>query len=389
MSHRAIESFGNSATTTSLTFGSAALLILGVQPILLGDLAASGHVSLDQVGLIAMAEIVAIGIGVGFASSVLPLNRFRIVAVISSLIVGAANVFAGFSGGFGDLMLTRVFAGFGSGVLVWVTTSLIVRVDHPERLAGIFLAAQTLAQAAFAALLALAIVPSGGWSLGFTVLGLLVVAPCLLVGWLPNQMHGLTEQSSSQPPLTLPVLITAGVVVLQMAVVGNLWTFIEPIGVGAGIEAQTAQLVISFTLIMQAIGAGVAAVVATRFEPALTLIAGGLMQAGIAFIVGNYLTSNLIPFIVICSIFGFLWLFMATFHVRLAFAVEPTGRLALFGPSLQLLGSAMGPLLASLFVVGDDASGAANTSAVLAITSVGLLIILRLVFRPIQVSSHD
>ena len=279
--------------------------------------------------------------------------------------------------GFGDLVVARVIAGLGSGVLIWVTTSLIVRVQRPERLAGVFLAVQTLAQAGLAAFLALVIVPGGGWSWGFGTLAAMVLLPSIFIALLPAKMRPLTEEDSPQPPLTLAVILVSLVVVFQMAVVGSLWTFIESIGVSAGLDSQSVQLVVSVTLIMQAIGAGVAALVATRFEPRNILIYGGVVQCSVAYFLSYHLGNDMPTFVLACSVFGFLWLFMMTFHVRLAFLLEPTGRLALFGPSLQLLGSALGPLAASLVVQAENASRAATTSAVFAAMSVGLLLILK------------
>lgn len=162
-----------------------------------------------------------------------------------------------------------------------------------------------------------------------------------------------------------------------MACIGSLWTFIEPIGVGAQLDAKHVQLVVSLTLIMQALGAASAAQVASRLEPRVTLICGGLIQCSIAIFLGHYLGSELTKFAIACCAFGFLWLFMMTFHVRLAFFIEPTGRLALFGPSLQLLGTALGPLVASMLVSTEHAGPAASASAAFAVSSVALLMTLR------------
>ncbi|MCF5521311.1 hypothetical protein GIV67_15750, partial [Pseudomonas syringae] len=49
---------------TALALGSVAVLMVGLQPLLLGELLAQGHVSLEGVGLVAMGEIVALGLGV-------------------------------------------------------------------------------------------------------------------------------------------------------------------------------------------------------------------------------------------------------------------------------------------------------------------------------------
>ena len=51
----------------ALWIGSVGLLILGLQPLLLGALLDERRVDLDQLGLIATAEIIAIGLGSALA----------------------------------------------------------------------------------------------------------------------------------------------------------------------------------------------------------------------------------------------------------------------------------------------------------------------------------
>ena len=48
---------------SALWIGSVGLLILGLQPVLLGALYTEGHVSGDELALVATAEMIAIAIG--------------------------------------------------------------------------------------------------------------------------------------------------------------------------------------------------------------------------------------------------------------------------------------------------------------------------------------
>jgi hypothetical protein len=61
------------------------------------------------------------------------------------------------------------------------------------------------------------------------------------------------------------------------------------------------------------------------------------------------------PFAVLCAAFGFTWLFLMPFHIRLAFRADAAGRVAMLVPAMQLLGSAFGPLVASFVVTGEQA----------------------------------
>jgi len=373
---RQVESFTFSQIAIPLLIAAAGLVILGVQPILLGALVDSQQVTLDQVGLIAMAEIVCIGLGAGLAPALLPLNRFRIVTLFASIVVVGTNIASGQTDGFGDLLAARSMAGLGTGLLVWVATCVIVRFHMPDRLAGIFFTGQTLMQAAVAALFALWIIPAGNWNAGFYALGVVVLLPGLLFAGVPTSMPPLTDEEGSTPPLTIPVLLACGVVVSQMAIVGSLWTFIDPISLAAGIDQRTIQLVISGTLVMQAIGGAVAAGVAPQVNAPAMLFLGGSIQASIAAWFANYLTDSLTIFTGICAVFGFIWMFLMPMHVQLALRVDPSGRLAVFGAGLQLLGSALGPLVASVFVTQTDAAPAATVAMGFAIASVVVIALL-------------
>lgn len=375
---RQIEQFSLTQLAGPLVIGSAGLVILGIQPVLFGPLIDTQHVTLDQVGLLALAEIVCVGLGAGIAPAVFPLNRFRMVTALAGLVAAGANFYSSRSTGFGDLMAARAMAGAGVGILVWVATCVIVRFHTPDRLAGFFLTGQTLLQAAVAAFLALLIIPSASWQGGFDTLGALILISGVLIITMPQSMCALTEEETVRPPLTLPVFLASVVIMAQMAVVGSLWTFIDPIAQAAGIDQQAIQLVISGTLIMQAIGAAVAAGVAPQLNAMAVLSVGGLIQASAAALFAGYLTDSLVLFVAICAVFGFFWMFLMPFHVQLALRVDPSGRLAVFGAGLQLLGTAAGPLAASMRVTETDATPAATVSMVFALVSAAAVVMLTL-----------
>ena len=89
-----------------------------------------------------------------------------------------------------------------------------------------------------------------------------------------------------------------------------------------------------------------------------------------------------IRFAVLCAIFGFVWLFMMPFHIGLALRADPAGRVAVLVPAAQLTGSAFGPLVVSLIVVGDDAGPAPFVSAAFALVALAALGALALSQRP-------
>jgi MFS transporter, DHA1 family, inner membrane transport protein len=63
-------------------------------------------------------------------------------------------------------------------------------------------------------------------------------------------------------------------------------------------------------------------------------------------------------FVVLCAAFGFLWMFVVASGLSYIVAVDPSRQSIAYLPTAQPLGSAAGPLLASLAVNGADVRGA-------------------------------
>ena len=137
---------------------------------------------------------------------------------------------------------------------MWTTTCVIVRSSAPERLAGVFLVTQTLAQAAVAALLATAIVPHFGWRGAFAALGILSAAAALVAPLLPASLDPLKADGAPKLSVSLAVVLTLTIIFCEMATLGALWAFLEPLGTRAGLDSQTAQTIVSGVLVMQVIG---------------------------------------------------------------------------------------------------------------------------------------
>lgn len=341
------------ADGTAIFFGTAGLLMLGLQPILLEQLILAGRTTLDGAGLLAMAEIVAIGVGAAVANVVLPVRRLRTTAALAVLLLALANWLTPFAVGGASLAAVRVLAGLSGGVLVWLATQAIVRFPAPERLAALFLLLQSCGQAAAAFSLGEWAIPKAGLQGGFIGLALLSLLPLLFVRWLPSELAAHTEAAQKLPPLQRSTVASALCIAFAMAVVGALWTFLETLGRESELAARPVHWTITGVLVAQLLGAGIASWLAPRLN-ARRALAG--CNFALLLIAAAYLLlprANLTWFVLTSAAFGFLWLYMMPLHVKLAFQADAEGRLAVQVPALQLLGSALGPMTAALFVAGD------------------------------------
>ncbi|WP_307552911.1 MFS transporter [Xanthomonas sacchari] len=344
-----------------MSIGAIALLILGVQPIVLGALVEQRLITLPGVGVVAMGEIIALGIGVALGDALLPVSWQRPTAVMAALLAALLNLATLQAQGDAAFVALRAAAGLAEGLLVWVATVSIVRAAAPDRITAVFMVLQALAQIALAAALALWVLPAAGWKGGFVAMA----ATCLLVlplaAALPAPASlaaaaGVTCAASATArlrwsPATLAPLLVA---FLQMAAIGALWAYLEPLALRAGLDAHAAQLQTSWVLGMQIVGGLAAIYWVRRLSVTATLILGSVALCLVAAAMYRVPGHPAPGFAAVCVAFGFAWMFLMPFHVGLALRADAQGRVAVLVPAAQLIGSACGPLLASLLLHADD-----------------------------------
>jgi hypothetical protein len=310
---------------------------------------------------------------VALSDALLPISRHRLTTAIAAIVAAGldfATLFAAADSGFVAL---RAAAGLAEGVMLWAATSVIVRSAYPERLAAIFMVAQTLAQAAVAAQLAFVVVPQASWQGGFQVLALLTGVCGILAAWLPPRLAPL--HTPGTPKLrwnfsrALPLLIAFA----QMATVVSLFTYLEPLGRAVGLAELDAQFMTSKVLLLQVAGGITATWAVRRFAPRATLGAGSITLAGVAVGIRLLPAGAAAPFNLLCYVLGFAWLFLMPFQVGLALRADAKGRVAVLIPAAQLAGSAIGPLVASFAVSGDDAGAVPLVSLAFAVCAVILI----------------
>ncbi|MDV0437645.1 hypothetical protein [Xanthomonas sacchari] len=344
-----------------MSIGAIALLILGVQPIVLGALVEQHLITLPGVGVVAMGEIIALGIGVALGDALLPVSWQRATAIVAALLAAALNLATVQAQGDAAFVVLRAAAGLAEGLLVWVATVSIVRAATPDRVTAVFMVLQALAQIALAAALALWVLPAAGWKGGFVAMA----ATCLLVLPLAAALPAAASQAPAAgvqcatiatarlrwSPATLAPLLVA---FLQMSAIGALWAYLEPLALRAGLDAHAAQLQTSWVLGMQIVGGLAAIYWVRRLSVSATLTLGSLALCLVAAAMYRVPGAPALGFAAVCVAFGFTWMFLMPFHVGLALRADAQGRVAVLVPAAQLIGSACGPLLASLLLHADD-----------------------------------
>lgn len=366
-----------SHVVAALAIGTIAVLMVGIQPIVLGELVDAHQVSLEGVGIVAMAEIILLGLGVVLGDALLPVGQLRFITIAAALAAAGLDGLTLRATGDGAMTAVRAAAGLAEGVLVWGTTGVIVRTTNPARVGGIFFVLQTLAQALIGLLLANAIIPHWGWQGAFTALGVLALSCCALALVQPARLAPLAPPAVSGFRWSVRTVQPLAVAFLQLATLGSFWAYLEPLGKAAGFDGRGAQTLIAAVLATQVVAGSVATVAVRRLPVVPTLVACSLVLAAVTATVYELPGGSTRDFALACLVFGFVWLFMLPFQIGLAFRADASGRLAGLVPAAQLLGSAFGPLMASFIVEGENTSAVPLLSAGFALTAAVLALMAR------------
>jgi len=364
---------------SALWIGSVGLLILGLQPVLLGALYTEGHVSGDELALVATAEMIAIAIGSAVVAMLLSAHNMRWKSAALLILLALANVWTAYAVSAGMLISARAVAGLAEGGLVAVATELIARSRRAERIGGYFVTMQTLAQCVLALLLALYVIPAAGSAGGFIVLAVVCVASLAIAFIVPGDYAELPKDENLANVLTVPSLTALLSVFCYFMFFGAIWAFLEPLGAQYGIDGRTVGLIVSASLAVQVLGAMTATAFEARIDYRLAIVAIGVIAVACSAVLAS--GPGMTVFWVAALVMGFILLFIVPYQIRLAITADETRTSVLLVPAAQLFGLAIGPIAASLLIDGKDFRPVPEFAAASAAASVVFLGLFVLVVR--------
>lgn len=334
--------------------GVVALLIAGLQPVILGALEREHRLSTAEIGLAATVELMALGVACGLAAAFLKPTNIRLKMLLACLLHAAAMASTILTSGAG-VIATRAAAGACAGVMLWLAIGVIARSARPERASGVFVTVQTFAQLVLAAALPATVMPRWGVNGALTCLAVISVLAGLAALAGPKSFVPLPKPEGGGR-LDARSLGGLAAVFLWMAFIVALWVYLEPLAALAGLTPREAGLAVALALGLQVLGGAAATLVGDRVPPARMLLGVGVINALILATLWSGPGRGV--FVACVAVFGFLWLFALPFQTLLLIRIDPTRRASMQLGAAQLLGSSAGPLAASL-VVGEGPVGKA------------------------------
>jgi hypothetical protein len=343
--------------TAILFVGSVGIMIAGLQPQLLGALVREGRLTDAELGPAATAELLTIGLGAGLAGAFLKPVGLRWWGAGASLALMLIDILVG-SESHMLAIANRGAAGFAEGIMIWIPVGMIARSTTPGRWSGIFLAVQTLAQFFYSEILPATVMVKQGASGGFYALAATSLVSAGVAFLMPKSFDALQQTGDDAAPaggMSLRTMAALASVFLFMAFIVGFWSYFEPISAEAHHPAYVYNTAASLSLFAQVVGAFLASFIAGRiaFFPVIAFCT----VANLAILALVWTMPGPTVFIAAAIVFGFLWLFLMPFQVPMMIEADPTRRAAVLMPGAQLSGCALGPLICSFAVVGNEVRG--------------------------------
>jgi len=355
--------------SATMLIGTASMLVMGVQPILLGGLVDAARISEAGVGQAAMIEIFALAVGATAGPFLMNRGDMRANVAAASLLLVLVNLLIHWASG-PAVLLQRGLAGLLEGLLLGAVSAIFTHNDRPERMSGLLLGLSTIPQVIAAYLLPIVVIPRFGVDAGFAILAGAAMLSCLaapaIVVRVPRQRGGHGDQIAVPKAL----LAIAAAAFLQNAGIGAAWSYMERLATQHHFEASVVGAAIAGSLAFQVGGALLASWLGWRLPSRLVLILGALLEAGL--VVGLVQADHAATFIASAWGFGLFWLALQPFLVTAVITLEPSRTAAMLLAPLALVGFSAGPLAASLAIRPGHLEGGFWIAAALLVVAAAL-----------------
>jgi MFS transporter, DHA1 family, inner membrane transport protein len=362
----------NLTVAALLVIACIALLVLGVQPLVLGALNGAGRLSVPEMGWAATAEMLALGAASALMAARVRPQRLKFWGFAGCAIMAAAD-FTGLGLHGLPLVLSRAVTGAGGGILIWLSTAVMAsRPDYP-RINALFIGGQAVSQAIFAALIPVMVLPAMGANGSLVVLACGALFSVLLLPLVPGAAKMAAPEaveigSGRMPRVPLGLVISF----LVMAGVVGLWVYVEPIAQLHHIAEDKVSLAVSLSLGAQVVGSVFVFAAEKWVRPFVAMVVVIVLDLGV--LVAIDVSSSQAVFFAAIVLFGFNWTLSLAYFLPLLLVEDPSRRSVLYLPAANLLGSSAGPTLAGLFASDTDILPALVTTAAIFLAALVLML---------------
>jgi predicted MFS family arabinose efflux permease len=306
-----------------------------------------------------------------------PLARWSRVrtALIGGVIVVAANVAAAYAPSFEMLVLLRVLAGIGGGLVGASGTAAASSSVDPDRTFAVVTVGWGIIGGLEFIMIPYATEPYGTAGGYLLIAGVSLALMPALLGLLPprpseGDEEGFFQLIASAPNRRLAIIALMALFFYEIGQSG-VFTFIEQIGLRSGQDSFQVGETLTYTVYIGLLGGLLAVWMGSRFGRKWPIIIGlGLNTlAGAALAV----CENGKLYIALLILWNFAYYFLVPFMMGALAALDDQGRWAVAGDSLWNAGIVPGPVIAGALV---ESSGYAPLAGMALVTGLGAMLMI-------------
>jgi predicted MFS family arabinose efflux permease len=268
------------------------------------------------------------------------------------LILVVGNIASAYAGSFGALVMARTMTGIGAALVSAAGTAAAASSPQPDRIFAIITVLHNIilsAEFKVIPYVTTETVPSGCYLLMAAVA--LVSLP--LCGWLLPPRKSDADEGSlvtlllSAPNRMFAIAIMVGMFLFEVGQSG-VFTFLDQIGVQAGLDGDERGTVLGSASFIGMAGAVFAAWLGTRFGRVWPIVIG--LGLNIVSIAGLAVCESGFAYLALNVIWGLGYNFLVPYLLGALATLDDRGRWAVAGESLWNGGAVPGPWIAALLV---------------------------------------
>jgi predicted MFS family arabinose efflux permease len=299
--------------------------------------------------------------------------NWRVLACIGIAIGAIANIGSAYAESFHMLSITRIMAGFGSGIIYALGLGILATTNQAARNFSILL----FAQVSFGMIEINAIhtvVNHSGMNGIYFSMEAVFFSSIIVVAWLPRvaatkvaiNESVIDEVEERSNPLGWICLIA---VFLFYIASSSFWAYIELIGRQGGVPESTITASLTYTQMLSLFGCVLAGWISVR----MALFRPLILSLGCAAVAIYSLSLGMtaLTFVLALSVFFLVWNAIDIFQLGTLAIMDNSGRFTAMVPAFQMTAIAIGPAFAALiFQLNNEFTTVLVSAAICIVASI-------------------
>jgi hypothetical protein len=344
---------GVGPASAGLALGCMGLLMLGLQPLILGGLLEEKAISISQLGEAATAEQLMLGGVAGLLGTFARRTHLRLYGVSACMVLALAN--AGCIQARGrEILVYRLLCGTAGGVLVWIAGAVVAFSPSPAKYSALYVGSQAASQFVVASALPLTLMPLMGARGGFLALAILSMACATFGMCVPSSIYNVEHNASPKGRIQLTSMFGLSAAFLFMSGLVGFWVFVEPLANVNHASTFVKHYAVSMNLACQILAAALCTLYAPRIarNSLGTVITSAVAFSLLLCVVALRLGSG--AFLSVAALHGALWVVGLSAFTPMMIYLDPTRRGAILLHGALLIGGSFGPLIIGWFSTEDN-----------------------------------